>query len=77
MQLIATHSLCADLRPPHRRGRVVASRSGLVYGSMTLGMGLSGLLAQVVPVGIVLTGFGGLTVACGVLALALPAMRDA
>ena len=38
---------------------------------------LSGLLAQVLPVGLVLTGFGALTVACGVVALALPAMRDA
>ncbi len=77
LYIVPTQSLFAELTPPDLMGRVVAFRSGLVYGSMTVGMGLSGLLAQVVPVGMVLTGFGGLTVACGVLALALPAMRDA
>ena len=38
---------------------------------------VSGLLAQVLPVGMVLSGFGALTVACGIIALALPAMRGA
>jgi MFS transporter, DHA3 family, macrolide efflux protein len=77
LYIVPTQSLFAELTPPDLMGRVVAFRSGLVYGSMTIGMGLSGLLAQVVPVGMVLTGFGGLTVACGIIALALPAMRRA
>ena len=77
LYIVPTQTLFAELTPPELMGRVVSFRSGLVYGSMTLGMGASGLLAQVLPVGMVLSGFGALTVACGVLALALPAMRDA
>lgn len=77
LYIVPTQTLFAQLTPPELMGRVVSFRSGLVYGSMTLGMGASGLLAQVLPVGLVLTGFGALTVACGFVALALPAMRDA
>ena len=44
---------------------------------MTLAMGASGAIAQVVPVGLVLSGFGLLTAAMGVAALLLPQMRDA
>jgi len=77
LYVVPTQTLFAQLTPPELMGRVVAFRSGLVYGSMTLGMGASGLLAQVLPVGLVLSGFGALTLACGVVALLLPAMRDA
>jgi len=77
LYIVPTQTLFAELTPPELMGRVVSFRSGLVYGSMTLGMGASGLLAQVLPVGMVLSGFGALTVACGIIALALPAMRDA
>ena len=77
LYIVPTQTLFAELTPPELMGRVVSFRSGLVYGSMTLGMGASGLLAQVLPVGLVLSGFGALTVACGVIALGLPAMRDA
>lgn len=75
--IVPTQTLFAQLTPPELMGRVVSFRSGLVYGSMTLGMGASGLLAQILPVGLVLSGFGAITVACGVIALALPAMREA
>ncbi|MFI5261613.1 MAG: MFS transporter [Candidatus Limnocylindrales bacterium] len=77
LYVVPTQTLFAELTPPGLMGRVVSFRSGLVYGSMTVGMGISGLLAQIMPVGWVLSAFGALTVACGMLALLLPAMRDA
>lgn len=73
--VIPTQTLFAELTPQPLMGRVVAFRSGLVYGSLTLGMAVSGVLAEVLPVGLVLAGFGGLTLACGILALLLPAIR--
>ena len=74
--VIPTQTLFAELTPHALMGRVVAFRSGLVYGSLTLGMALSGLLAEVLPAGLVLAAFGVLTVGCGAAALLLPAIRD-
>ena len=58
-------------------GRVVAFRSTLVFGGMTLAMGISGVLAESVPVGLVIAGFGVLTLAGGLIGALLPAVRDA
>jgi MFS family permease len=74
--VIPTQTLFAELTPHALMGRVVAFRSGLVYGSLTLGMALSGLLAEILPSGLVLAAFGVLTVGCGAAALLLPAIRD-
>ncbi|MGZ3640906.1 MAG: MFS transporter [Candidatus Limnocylindria bacterium] len=74
--VIPTQTLFAELTPHALMGRVVAFRSGLVYGSLTIGMAISGVLASVLPAGAVLAGFGVLTVGCGVAALFLPAIRD-
>lgn len=75
--IIPTQTLFAELTPMPLMGRVLATRASLVAGSMTLAMGASGAIAQVVPVGLVLSGLGLLTAAMGVAALLLPQMRDA
>jgi len=74
--VIPTQTLFAELTPPDLMGRVVAFRSGLVYGSLTIGMAISGVLAELLPAGLVLSAFGVLTVGCGAAALVLPAIRD-
>ena len=74
--IIPTQTLFAELTPMPLMGRVIATRSSLVMGAMTLAMGLSGAIAQVVPVGLVISAFGLLTAAMGLLALLLPAIRD-
>jgi hypothetical protein len=75
--IIPTQTLFMELTPIELMGRVVAFRSSLVFGAMTLAMGISGVLAESIPVGLVIAGFGALTVLGGLLAALLPAVRDA
>jgi hypothetical protein len=58
-------------------GRVVGMRFSLVFGSMTLAMGLSGFLAEALGVTTVIGAFGVLTALAGLGGLLLPAVRDA
>jgi MFS family permease len=74
--VIPTQTLFAELTPMPLMGRVVAFRSSLVFGAMTLAMAIAGGLAQVAPVGIVIAAFGALTTLMGLLCLALPAIRE-
>jgi hypothetical protein len=39
-------------------------------------MGVAGVLAESVPVGLVIAGFGGLTLLGGLIGALLPAVRD-
>jgi MFS family permease len=75
--IIPTQTLFMELTPIELMGRVVAFRSSLVFGAMTLAMGISGVLAESIAVGLVIAGFGALTVFGGLLAALLPAVRDA
>jgi MFS family permease len=74
--VIPTQTLFAELTPPGMMGRVVAFRSSLVFGALTLAMAVSGALAEMLPAGLVITGFGLVTVGAGVVAGLLPAIRD-
>jgi MFS family permease len=74
--IIPTQALFAERTPASLMGRVVSFRQTLVFGSLTGAMALSGLLAELLPVGLVIALFGGLTVVGGVLAILLPAVRD-
>jgi DHA3 family macrolide efflux protein-like MFS transporter len=74
--VIPTQTLFAEQTPEGMMGRVVSFRSSLVFGAMTAAMFVSGLLAEVMPVGFVLAGFGAVTAFCGFLAAALPAIRN-
>ncbi len=75
--IIPTQTIFIELTPIELMGRVVAFRSSLVFGAMTLAMAISGILAEVLPVGLVIAGFGILTCIAGLIAALLPAVRDA
>lgn len=75
--IIPTQTTFMELTPIDLMGRVVAFRSSLVFGAMTLAMGISGILAESFPVGLVIAGFGALTTLGGLIAALLPAVRDA
>ena len=75
--IIPTQTIFIAVTPIELMGRVVAFRGSLVFGAMTLAMGVSGILAESMPVGLVIAGFGALTVLGGVIGALLPAVRDA
>ena len=75
--IIPTQTIFIELTPIELMGRVIAFRSSLVFGAMTLAMAISGVMAESVPVGLVIAGFGALTVVGGLIGALLPAVRDA
>jgi DHA3 family macrolide efflux protein-like MFS transporter len=75
--IIPSQTLFQERTPPDLIGRVVGLRFSLVFGSMTLAMAVSGLLASVLGVGPVLAAFGLLAVAAGLGGLLVPAVRAA
>ena len=75
--IIPTQTIFMEVTPIELMGRVVAFRGSLVFGAMTLAMGLSGVLAESIPVGLVIAGFGAVTLAGGLIGALLPAVRDA
>lgn len=74
--VIPTQTLFAELTPPGFMGRVVAFRSSLVFGAMTLSMGVSSVAAEHIPVGTVIAASGVVTLAAGLIGALLPAVRD-
>jgi MFS family permease len=74
--LVPTQTLFAEVTPPEMMGRVVSFRSAFVFGSLTGAMGLSAVLAEWLPVGPVIAGFGLVTFISGLVAAALPAVRE-
>ncbi|CAN5751763.1 hypothetical protein BH24CHL6_BH24CHL6_05590 [soil metagenome] len=74
--IIPTQTIFVELTPIELMGRVVAFRSSLVFGSMTAAMGVSGIIAEQIPVGLVIAAFGALTCAAGLVGALLPAVRD-
>jgi len=75
--IIPTQTIFIEQTPNELMGRVVAFRSSLVYGAMTFAMGISGILAESIPVGLVIAGFGAMTALGGLIGAILPAVRDA
>jgi MFS family permease len=74
--VIPTQALFAELTPEGYMGRVVAFRSSLVFGAMTLSMAVSSVAAEHVPVGTVIAASGLITLIAGVVGAMLPAVRD-
>ena len=74
--IIPTQTIFIEITPIEMIGRVVAFRSSLVFGAMTLAMGIAGILAESVPAGLVIAVFGGLTALGGLIGAFLPAVRD-
>jgi hypothetical protein len=74
--VIPTQTLFAERTPITLMGRVVAFRSSLVFGAMTLAMAIASGLAETVGPGLVIAGFGAVTLVSGVVAAMLPAIRE-
>jgi MFS family permease len=75
--VIPSQTLFQERTPAELIGRVVSFRVALVFGSMTLAMGVGGLLAQVVGVVPVLAISGVVSILAGLAGLLVPQMRDA
>jgi DHA3 family macrolide efflux protein-like MFS transporter len=73
--VVPTQTLFAELTPPGMMGRVIAFRGSLVFGALTLAMAVSGLMAEVIPAGVVIAIFGFVTLGAGIVAAFLPAIR--
>jgi hypothetical protein len=73
--VVPTQTLFAELTPAGMMGRVVAFRGSLVFGALTLAMAVAGLLAEVISAGLVIAIFGLVTMASGIVAAFLPAIR--
>jgi MFS family permease len=74
--LVPSQTLFGELVPRELMGRVISIRGALVFGTMTLSMGVSSALAETIPVGGVFVLLGGVTVLAGVIGAFLPAVRD-
>ena len=74
--IVPTQAVFAEQTPEGFMGRVVAFRSSLVFGAMTLSMAVSSIAAEHIPVGTVFAIAGGITVAAGIVAGLLPAIRN-
>ena len=75
--VIPTQTLFQERTPEVLIGRVVGFRFSVVFGAITLAMGVSGWLATIIGVTGVFALFGAFTVAAGVVGLLVPAVRDA
>jgi MFS family permease len=75
--VVPTQTIFGEITPEGFLGRVVAIRSSIVMGSMTLAMAVCSVAAGVFPAGPIIAVTGALTFVAGLIALALPAVRDA
>jgi hypothetical protein len=75
--VVPTQTIFGEVTPEGFLGRVVAIRSSIVVGTMTLAMALCSVLAESVQVGTIIAATGLLTLTAGLVAAALPAVRDA
>lgn len=75
--VIPSQTLFQRRTPPELMGRVLGLRFSLVFGAMTLAMGLGGVLGEVFGAAPVIGVFGLVTVVAGLAGLLVPAVRDA
>jgi DHA3 family macrolide efflux protein-like MFS transporter len=75
--VIPSQTLFQERTPPTLMGRVVGFRFALVFGSMTVAMGVGAVLGEVIGVTAVLAFFGLVTMVAGLAGLFVPAIRDA
>lgn len=75
--VIPSQTLFQERTPAELMGRVVGFRFALVFGSMTLAMGVGGILGAVFGAAPVIGAFGLLTLVAGLAGLLVPAVRDA
>ena len=75
--VIPSQTLFQRRTPPAMMGRVLGLRFSLVFGSMTLAMGLGGVLGQLFGAPAVIGVFGLVTLVAGLAGLLVPAVRNA
>jgi len=75
--VIPSQTLMQRRTPQDLMGRVLGLRFSVVFGSMTLAMGVGAILGQQFGAAAVIAASGVLTVFAGVAGLFLPAVRDA
>ena len=75
--VIPSQTLFQERTPPALMGRVVGFRFALVFGSMTVAMGVGAIAGEVLGVTAVLAFFGVVTMVTGLAGLFVPAIRDA
>lgn len=75
--VIPSQTLFQERTPNELMGRVVGFRFALVFGAMTLAMGASGVLVELVGLGPVLVASGLMTFVAGAAGLLVPAVRRA
>jgi MFS family permease len=75
--VIPSQTLVQRRTPPELIGRVLGLRFSIVFGSMTIAMGVGGVLGEVFGVAPVIGAFGLITVVAGLAGLLTPAVRDA
>ncbi|HYL39805.1 MAG TPA: MFS transporter, partial [Candidatus Binatus sp.] len=75
--VIPSQTLFQRRVPMALMGRVLSLRYTIVFGSMTLAMGVGGVLGEAFGAAVVIGAFGILTVVAGLAGLLVPAVRDA
>jgi len=75
--VIPSQTLVQRRTPVELMGRVLGLRFSLVFGSMTLAMGIGGVLGEAFGAASVIGAFGLLTILAGLAGLLVPAVRDA
>jgi MFS transporter, DHA3 family, macrolide efflux protein len=75
--VIPSQTLFQRRTPQELMGRVLGLRFAVVFGSMTLAMGVGGILGEAFGAPAVLGVFGLITVVAGLAGLLVPAVRDA
>jgi hypothetical protein len=75
--IIPSQTLFQERTPVSLLGRVVGFRFSLVFGAMTLSIGVGGVLAEFVGVTSVIAAFGLVTAAAGIAGWFVPAVREA
>jgi MFS family permease len=75
--IIPSQTLFQERTPGNLLGRVVGFRFSLVFGAMTLAIGLGGVLAETIGVTTVIAAFGLVTAAAGLAGWLFPAVREA
>jgi MFS family permease len=75
--VIPSQTLFQRRTPAELMGRVLGLRFSLVFGSMTIALGIGGILAEVVGVVPVIAVSGLVSVAAGIAGLFVPAVREA
>lgn len=75
--VIPSQTMFQERTPADMLGRVIGFRFALVFGSMTIAMAVSGVLAQAAGAAPVIGLFGLMTMLTGLAGLLVPAVRDA